>query len=99
MLGDTAVAVNPSDNRYKDLIGQTVILPVLGREIPIIADNYVDLETGTGALKVTPAHDPNDYEIGKRHELDQINILNNDRTLNQNAGDEYQGMDRLVSRR
>ncbi len=99
MLGDTAVAVNPSDNRYKDLIGQTVILPVLGREIPIIADNYVDLETGTGALKVTPAHDPNDYEIGKRHELDQINILNNDGTLNQNVGDAYQGMDRFAARR
>ncbi len=99
MLGDTAVAVNPSDDRYKDLIGQTAILPVLDREIPIIADDYVDLETGTGALKVTPAHDPNDYEIGKRHGLDQINILNEDGTLNQNTGDNYQGLDRFVARK
>ena len=78
MLGDTAVAVHPEDTRYQHLIGKTAVLPILGRELPIIADEYVDLEFGTGALKVTPAHDPNDYEIGQRHELEQVNILNPD---------------------
>ncbi len=98
MLGDTAVAVHPEDTRYQHLIGKTAILPILGRELPIIADEYVDLEFGTGALKVTPAHDPNDYEIGQRHELEQINILNPDGSLNENAGTKYQGTDRFECR-
>lgn len=98
MLGDTAVAVNPNDNRYKDLIGQEVILPVLNRLIPIIPDEFVDPEFGTGAVKVTPAHDPNDFEIGKRHSLSQINILNPDATINENAG-IYQGQDRYECRK
>ena len=98
MLGDTAIAVHPQDTRYQHLIGKTAILPILGRELPIIADEYVDLEFGTGALKVTPAHDPNDYEIGQRHELEQVNILNPDGSLNENAGTKYQGMDRFECR-
>ena len=98
MLGDTAVAVHPEDTRYQHLIGKTAVLPILGRELPIIADEYVDLEFGTGALKVTPAHDPNDYEIGQRHKLEQVNILNPDGTLNENAGTKYQGMDRFECR-
>ena len=98
MLGDTAVAVHPEDARYQHLIGKTAILPILGRELPIIADEYVDLEFGTGALKVTPAHDPNDYEIGQRHQLEQVNILNPDGSLNENAGTKYQGMDRFECR-
>ena len=99
MLGDTAVAVHPEDTRYQQLIGKTAILPILGRELPIIADEYVDLEFGTGALKVTPAHDPNDYEIGQRHELEQVNILNPDGSLNENAGTQYQDMDRFECRK
>ncbi|MCZ6678475.1 MAG: valine--tRNA ligase [Candidatus Poribacteria bacterium] len=99
MLGDTAVAVHPEDERYQHLIGKTAILPILERELPIIADAYVDWEFGTGALKVTPAHDPNDYEIGQRHQLDQVNIFNPDGTLNENAGPKYQGMDRLECRK
>ncbi len=99
MLGDTAVAVHPEDTRYQHLIGKTAILPILERELPIIADEYVDLEFGTGALKVTPAHDPNDYEIGQRHELEQVNILNPDGSLNENAGTKYQGMDRFECRK
>ena len=99
MLGDTAVAVHPEDTRYQHLIGKTAILPILGRELPIIADEYVDLEFGTGALKVTPAHDPNDYEIGQRHELEQVNILNPDGSLNENAGTKYQDMDRFECRK
>ena len=98
MLGDTAVAVHPEDTRYQHLIGKTAILPILGRELPIIADEYVDLEFGTGALKVTPAHDPNDHEIGQRHQLEQVNILNPDGSLNENAGTKYQGMDRFECR-
>ena len=98
MLGDTAVAVHPEDTRYQHLIGKTAILPILGRELPIIADEYVDLEFGTGALKVTPAHDPNDHEIGQRHQLEQVNILNPDGSLNENAGTRYQGMDRFQCR-
>jgi len=97
MLGDTAVAVHPDDPRYKNLIGKTAILPLLGRQLPIIADTYVKPEEGTGCLKVTPAHDPNDFEIGKRHNLPMINILNPDGTLNENAG-PYKGMDRLKAR-
>ena len=98
MLGDTAVAVHPEDNRYQHVIGRTVILPLIQREIPVIADEFVDREFGTGALKVTPAHDPNDYELGLRHDLAQINIFNSDGTLNQSAGSEFQGMDRFDCR-
>lgn len=98
LLGDTAVAVNPEDDRYKHLIGKTCILPIVGRELPIVGDDYVDLELGTGALKVTPAHDPNDFEIGKRHDLEQIIIMNEDATMNKLAG-KYEGMDRYACRK
>lgn len=97
MLGDTAVAVNPNDQRYADLVGKTVTLPLLEREIPIIADEFVDAEFGTGCVKVTPAHDPNDFAMGQRHELPMINILNKDGSLNQNAG-VFAGMDRFEAR-
>jgi len=98
MLGDTAVAVNPADPRYKKYIGKTVILPIVGREIPVIADEYVDMEFGTGVVKITPAHDPNDYEIGLKHNLEMINILNPDATLNKNVPEEFIGMDRFEAR-
>jgi valyl-tRNA synthetase len=98
MLGDTAVAVHPEDDRYKGLIGQPIILPLMQREIPVIADRQVDPQFGTGAVKVTPAHDPNDFEIGKRHNLPEVNILNNDGTLNENMG-PYAGMDRFEARK
>ncbi|HDZ86429.1 MAG TPA: valine--tRNA ligase, partial [Actinobacteria bacterium] len=98
MLGDTAVAVNPTDKRFKDMIGKTVILPLLNREIPIIADDFVDPEFGTGAVKVTPAHDPNDFEIGKRHDLEQINIFTPDAKINENGG-PYSGMERIAGRK
>ncbi len=98
MLGDTGVAVNPNDERYKDYIGKTVTLPIVGREIPIIGDEFVDMEFGTGCVKVTPAHDPNDFEMGKRHNLPMINIMNKDGSLNENAG-EFQGQDRFVARK
>ncbi len=98
MLGDTAVAVNPEDDRYKHLIGKTVTLPIMNREIPVIADGFVDRTFGTGCVKVTPAHDPNDFEMGKRHNLPFINIMNKDGTLNENAG-EFQGQDRFVARK
>lgn len=98
ILGDTAVAVHPEDERYRDLIGRQVIVPVLERAIPVIGDEYVDREFGTGALKITPGHDPNDYEIGQRHNLPVINILNPDATLNENAG-PYAGLDRFVARK
>lgn len=98
MLGDTAVAVHPEDDRYKTLIGQTIKLPITGREIPIIGDVLVDPTFGTGCVKVTPAHDFNDFEMGQRHHLPFINIMNRDGTLNENAG-EYQGQDRFVARR
>ncbi len=97
MLGDTAVAVNPSDERYRDLVGKTAILPVIGRELPIIADEHVDPSFGTGLVKVTPAHDPNDYWIGQRHGLEFVNVLNEDATLNENAG-RYKGYDRFKCR-
>ena len=97
MLGDTGVAVNPNDERYKDLIGKTITLPIVGREIPIIGDEFVDMEFGTGCVKVTPAHDPNDFEMGQRHNLPMINIMNKDGSLNENAG-EFQGQDRFVAR-
>ncbi len=98
MLGDTAVAVNPQDTRYKKYIGKTVILPIVEREIPIIADEYVDMEFGTGVVKITPAHDPNDYEIGLKHNLEFINILNPDATLNNNVPEDYRGLDRYEAR-
>ena len=97
ILGDTAVAVHPEDERYQKHIGKQVIVPILGREIPVIADEYVDREFGTGALKVTPGHDPHDYEIAQRHGLPTINIMNKDATLNENAG-PYAGMDRFEAR-
>jgi valyl-tRNA synthetase len=97
ILGDTAVAVNPQDERYRHLIGKTARVPMLNREIPVIADEYVDREFGTGALKVTPGHDPNDYEIGKRHNLPMINIMNPDASLNHEAG-PYAGLDRYEAR-
>jgi valyl-tRNA synthetase len=99
MLGDTAVAVNPNDERYQDLIGKTVELPLTGREIPVIADEYVDAEFGTGAVKITPAHDPNDYEMGLRHDLEQLNVMNPDGTMNEDAGAEFDGLDRYAARR
>ena len=98
LLGDTAVAVNPEDPRYKDLIGKTVILPLVGKEIPIIGDEHADMEFGTGVVKITPAHDPNDFEVGKRHNLPQINVMNDDGTMNDLAG-KYAGMDRFVARK
>jgi valyl-tRNA synthetase len=98
MLGDTAVAVNPNDERYQHLIGKTLTLPIMNREIPIIGDEFVDPKFGTGCVKVTPAHDPNDFEMGKRHNLPMINIMNKDGTLNDNAG-EFQGQDRFVARK
>ncbi|MFN6537839.1 MAG: valine--tRNA ligase [Nostoc sp. EkiNYC01] len=98
MLGDTAVAVNPNDDRYKHLIGKTLTLPILQREIPIIGDEFVDPTFGTGCVKVTPAHDLNDFDMGKRHNLPLINIMNKDGTLNANAG-EFQGQDRFVARK
>ena len=98
ILGDTAVAVNPNDDRYKNVVGRTAILPVLGRKIPIIADESVEMEFGTGAVKVTPAHDPTDYETGKRHNLPSINIMNKNATLNENAG-PFAGMDRYDARK
>jgi len=97
MLGDTAVAVHPDDDRYKDLIGKTLLIPIVGREIPVVADSYVDMEFGTGAVKITPAHDPNDFEVGKRHGLAQINVLNDDATINANGG-RFEGMDRYAAR-
>ena len=98
MLGDTGVAVNPNDERYKNLLGKTITLPIVGREIPIFADELVDPEFGTGCVKVTPAHDPNDFEMGNRHQLPFINIMNKDGTLNENAG-IFAGQDRFVARK
>ena len=98
LLGDTAVAVNPEDERYKDIIGKMLKLPLTDREIPVIADEYVDKEFGTGCVKITPAHDPNDFEVGKRHNLEEINIMNDDATINQ-IGGKYAGMDRYEARK
>ncbi len=98
MLGDTAVAVNPEDERYQDLVGKMLELPLTGRQIPVIADAYVDKEFGTGCVKITPAHDPNDFEVGKRHGLEEINILNDDATMNDKCG-KYAGMDRYEARK
>ncbi len=96
--GDTAVAVNPKDERYQHLVGKSVVLPLTGREIPVISDDYVDREFGTGIVKITPAHDPNDFLVGKRHDLPQINIMNGDGTMNELAGAKYAGMDRFKCR-
>ena len=98
MLGDTAVAVNPEDERYRDLVGKTLLLPLVNKEIPLIADPYVEQEFGTGCVKITPAHDPNDYEVGLRHSLPIINIMNEDGTINENGG-KYAGMDRYEARK
>ncbi|MBR6231203.1 MAG: valine--tRNA ligase [Lachnospiraceae bacterium] len=98
LLGDTAVAVNPADERYTDLVGKMLELPLTGRQIPVIADEYVDKEFGTGCVKITPAHDPNDFEVGKRHGLEEINILNDDATINE-LGGKYAGMDRYEARK
>lgn len=98
LLGDTAVAVHPDDERYQDLIGKNVILPLVNKEIPVVADSYVDKEFGTGVVKITPAHDPNDFEVGKRHNLEEINIMNDDATINEKGG-KYAGMDRYVARK
>lgn len=98
MLGDTAVAVHPQDERYQSLIGKIVILPITGREIPIVADDYVDKEFGSGAVKITPAHDPNDFELGNRHSLDRILVMDESGKMNENAG-QYQGLDRFECRK
>jgi len=98
MLGDSGVAVHPKDERYQDLIGKTVILPIVGREIPIVADDYVDMEFGTGVVKMTPAHDPNDFEVGNRHNLERILVMHEDGTMNELAG-KYSGMDRFECRK
>jgi valyl-tRNA synthetase len=98
MLGDSGVAVHPKDERYQHLIGKTVILPIVGREIPIVADDYVDMEFGTGVVKMTPAHDPNDFEVGNRHNLERILVMNEDGTMNELAG-KYNGMDRFECRK
>ena len=99
MLGDTAVAVNPEDGRYKHLEGKNVVLPILNRPIPIIFDNYSDPEKGSGAVKITPAHDFNDFEVGKRHKLEMINIFNSDASINENGPEEYVGLDRFTARK
>ncbi len=99
MLGDTAVAVNPNDDRYRSLIGKKVLLPIADRKIPVISDDYVDMEFGTGVVKMTPAHDPNDYEIAQRHDIEIINIYNDDSTTNGNVPHEFQNLDRFVVRK
>ena len=99
MLGDTAIAVNPNDKRYKELIGKTALLPLVGRSIPIIADNMVDPEFGTGCVKITPAHDLNDYEVGIKHNLEMINIMNPDSSISDKAPEEYRGMSREDARK
>ena len=99
MLGDTAVAVHPEDERYKHLVGKTLTLPLVGRRIPIIADEYVERDFGTGCVKITPAHDPNDFEVGKRHNLEIIKVMNDDATINAEFGGKYAGMDRYEARR
>lgn len=98
MLGDTAVAVHPEDERYKDMVGKTLILPLVGREIPVVADEYVERDFGTGVVKITPAHDPNDFEVGRRHNLEVINVMNDDGSINENGG-KYAGMSGLDARK
>jgi valyl-tRNA synthetase len=99
MLGDSAVAVHPDDRRYKHLVGEDIILPIVGRRIPIIADNYVEAEFGTGCVKITPAHDFNDYEIGQRHDLPLYNVLTDDAAMNDDVPEAYRGLDRFVARK
>ncbi len=99
MLGDTAVAVNPKDHRYQSKIGQTLTLPLVGRQIPLLADDYVDLNFATGAVKITPAHDPNDYELGLRHQLEMPSVMNEDGTMNEAAGKDFRGLDRYQARK
>ena len=98
MMGDTGVAVNPNDERYKDLVGKTCILPIMNREIPIVADDYVEMDFGTGCVKMTPAHDPNDFEVGLRHNLEVIRVLDDNGRVNENGG-KYNGMDRYECRK
>ena len=98
MLGDTAVAVHPEDGRYKDLVGKNVILPLVNKEIPIVADEYVEMDFGTGVVKITPAHDPNDFEVGRRHSLPVINVMNEDGSINENGG-KYAGLSGLEARK
>ena len=97
MFGDTAVAVAPGDERYKDIVGKELVLPLVGRHIPIIEDQHVDPEFGTGLVKITPAHDPNDFQVGNRHNLERINVMNDNGTMNEEAG-KYAGMDRFEAR-
>ncbi len=99
LLGDTAIAVNPDDERYKAFVGKTVTLPIVGREIPVVADSYVDMEFGTGVVKITPAHDPNDFEVGLRHNLPIINVMDDTAHMNEAAGEKYKGMDRYECRK
>ncbi len=99
MLGDTAVAVHPEDERYAHLVGKMLVLPLVGREIPVVADEYVERDFGTGCVKITPAHDPNDFEVGKRHDLEVIKVMNDDATINSEFGGRYAGMDRFAARR
>lgn len=98
LLGDTAVAVHPDDERYQDMVGKTLVLPLVGREIPIVADTYVERDFGTGVVKITPAHDPNDFEVGLRHSLPIISVLDDNAVMNENAG-KYKGMDRYEARK
>ncbi|WP_413627143.1 valine--tRNA ligase [Fructilactobacillus vespulae] len=98
MFGDVAIAVNPNDDRYKDLVGKEVVVPLVNRKVPIITDHYVDIEFGTGMVKITPAHDPNDFKVGKRHDLAEINTINEDASMNENAG-KYEGLDRFDARK
>src|SRR5690606_9557157 len=98
MLGDTAVAVHPKDERYQHMIGKMLVLPVIGREIPVVADEYVEMEFGSGAVKITPAHDPNDFEVGARHDLPQVLVMDESGTMNENAG-PYNGLDRFECRK
>jgi valyl-tRNA synthetase len=99
MLGDSGVAVHPDDERYKDLVGKFAVLPLVGRKLPIVADDYADPEQGTGAVKITPAHDFNDFEVGRRHDLERINILDAEGCLNENVPDEWRGMERFEARK
>src|SRR3546814_7853174 len=99
MLGDTAVAVHPDDARYQDLVGKHAILPLVGRRIPIVADSYADPEQGSGAVKITPAHDFNDFEVGKRHDLEMINIFDKHAHLNDAVPEAYRGMERFAARK
>ncbi len=98
MLGDTGVAVHPDDARYRDLVGRHAILPLVGRRLPIVADAYADPEKGTGAVKITPGHDFNDFEVGRRHGLEMINIMDGDGRLNDQVPEAYRGLDRFVAR-